>query len=196
MKPGWAGLSLACLMMGGCAAVSPAAGSLTASAPAQSSLPGRAERIAEALAQAADAERTDNDAALAQAAQRLERLGAVPQDEAAKAILARWHAKLPTDAEPLRGRALGPAFRAAVLDPGAVTELNQTFLGGRSAKIVVRATRGSAPLLVVHDQANREVCKAHDNPITCRWVPLYTQRHRIEISNTGEDVSEFYIVFD
>jgi hypothetical protein len=40
------------------------------------------------------------------------------------------------------------------------------------------------------------VCKADDDPATCRWVPLYTQRHRIRIVNKGPAVSEFYIVFD
>lgn len=193
-----AAAAAACLLVSGCAGRTPQQAALPAAAApdANANAPSRAERVAEALAMAAAAEQASNAPALAQAAQRLERLGAAPQNEADQAIMARWLAALPADAAPLRGRALGPAYRSAVLDPGAATQLNQTFFGGRAAQIVVRAVRGPAPRLVVHDQANREVCKAHDDPAKCRWVPLYTQRHRIEIANTGPNVSEFYIVFD
>lgn len=191
-------IAAGCLLAGGCACLAPAAPPAPASAPANANAnaPSRAERVAQALAMAAAAEQASDAAALAQAAQQLARFGAAPQNEADKAMMARWLAALPADAAPLRGRALGPAYRSAALDPGGVTELNQTFFGGRSAQIVVRTVRGPAPRLVVHDQANREVCKAHDDPATCRWVPLYTQRHRIQIANTGPKVSEFYIVFD
>jgi hypothetical protein len=194
-------MAATCLLAGGCASLAPAAPPAAAAAippapAAAASAPSRAERVAEALAMAAAAEQASDAAALAQATQQLERLGAAPQNAGDKAVLARWLAALPADAAPLRGRTLGPAYRSAALDPGGVTELNQTFFGGRSAQIVVRALRGPAPRLVVHDQANREVCKADDDPATCRWVPLYTQRHRIRIANDGPRVSEFYIVFD
>ena len=114
-----------------------------------------------------------------------------------EAAMQRWLASLPADAQPMRGRALGPAYRSAALDPGATTQLNQTFLGGRSAQIVLRVSRGPTPKLVVRDQSARQVCKpVADDPVKCRWVPLYTQRHSIEIVNTGPQMSEFYIVFD
>jgi hypothetical protein len=90
-----------------------------------------------------------------------------------------------------------PAYRSAALASGATTQLNQTFLGGRSAQIVLRVSRGPTPRLVVRDQSERQVCKALvDDPVKCRWVPIYTQRHSIEIVNTGPQMSEFYIVFD
>ena len=106
---------------------------------------------------------------------------------------------LPPEDEALvarRQKALGPAYRSAALDPGGRAQLNQTFLGGRSAQIVLRVSRGPTPKLVVRDQAERQVCKADDDPVKCRWVPIYTQRHSIEIVNTGPQMSEFYIVFD
>ncbi|TAD74907.1 MAG: hypothetical protein EAY70_11225 [Sphingomonadales bacterium] len=156
----------------------------------------RAERVAEALVLAEQADGARDGAGLGQAALRLERLGASPQTEADAATLARWRASLPGDLPPMRGRALGPAYRSARLAPGAVTELNQTFLGGRAAQIVVRVSQGPAPRLVVLDQSNRQVCAVNNDPATCRWVPLYTQRHRIEIVNTGQETSQIYIVFD
>lgn len=186
-------LALAAVLAAGCAA--PAA--LDPPASAQGLAPAdRAERVAEALLLAADAERRQDGAALAQAALRLERLGASPQTDEDGAAMQRWRASLPADAEPMRGRALGPAYRSATLASGKATQLNQTFFGGRSAQIVLKVSRGPTPQLVVRDQAERQVCKADDDPVKCRWVPLYTQRHSIEIVNTGQQMSEFYIVFD
>ena len=80
--------------------------------------------------------------------------------------------------------------------PGATTQLSQTFLGGRSARIVVKIAEGSALKLMVRDQSELEVCRAERNPVNCRWVPLYTQRHNIKIANTGGAMARFYIVFD
>lgn len=185
---------VAALALTGCAASG--AGEGPVPAPVQVTATDRAERVAEALLMADRAERAQDAAALAQAARRLERLGAAPQTEADEAAMGRWRASLPADAVPMRGRALGPAYQSAALRPGAVTQLNQTFLGGRSAQIVLRVSRGPVPQLVVRDQSDRQVCKADDDPVKCRWVPLYTQRHSIEIVNTGEQMSEFYIVFD
>ncbi|MCZ8137460.1 MAG: hypothetical protein O9266_14300 [Porphyrobacter sp.] len=181
-------------LLAGCAAP----GAVEPAAPVQTMAPtDRAERVAEALVMAERAERAQDPAALAQAAARLDRLGAKPETAADEAVMGRWLASLPADAQPMRGRALGPAYRSAALDPGATTQLNQTFLGGRSAQIVLRVSRGPTPKLVVRDQSARQVCKpVADDPVKCRWVPLYTQRHSIEIVNTGPQMSEFYIVFD
>lgn len=156
----------------------------------------KAESVAAALLAADKAERTGDGAALARAVQQLESLGASPQNETDAAARKRWLASLPPDAAPMRGRALGPAYRSGVLDAGAATQLHQTFLGGRSAQIVLRVSRGQAPQLVVRDQSGRQVCAVDDDPMKCRWVPLYTQRHRIEIVNTGSEQSEFFLVFD
>jgi len=200
-----AAASAALLLLAACAGGSDAAPPRAAAPamPAEAALtpplqpaPGRAERVAAALLDADRAEQAGDGAALAAAALRLERLGAAPQTAADGAALTRWIASLPADRAPMRGRALGPAYRSGRLNPGAVSMLNQTFLGGRSARIVVRVARGPAPRLVVRDQADRQVCAAADDPITCRWVPLYTQRHRIEIVNPGAEMSQFYIVFD
>lgn len=195
-----AALAATLVLLGGCAGPGSGVGAqvpVTVAAPAApEAAPGRAERVAEALLNAASAERAQDADALARAALQLERLGATPQTEADSAVMLRWRASLPADSQPMRGRALGPAYRSAVLNAGATTQLNQTFLGGRSAQIVLKVARGPAPQLVVRDQSDRQVCKADDDPVKCRWVPIYTQRHSIEIVNNGPGVSEFYIVFD
>ena len=190
-------LAAAAFMLMAASGCTPSAGGAPPRAVAGSDTPDPAARIADALVRADVAEAQQDRGALAQAAMVLDRLGARPETADDAARLEVWRAaSLPDDTPPIRGRALGPAFRAAVLDPGSAAELNQTFLGGRAAQIVVRVARGPVPRLVVHDQANREVCKLSDGAGSCRWVPLYTQRHRIQIANTGRGVSKFYIVFD
>lgn len=190
----------ALLLASGCAGLEQAVVSSApipaAAAAAPASTTGKAERVAEALMMAAIAERAHDTAALAQATLRLDQLGATPQTDGDAAAMKRWRTSLPAGSPPMRGRALGPAYRSATLSPGATTQLNQTFLGGRSAQIVLRVSRGPAPRLMVRDQSERQVCLASDDPIKCRWVPLYTQRHQIEIVNIGSEQSEFYIVFD
>lgn len=167
-------------------------------APPQVAAPGpaRAEQVAEALLRADRAEQRGDAAALAKAALLLDRLGPEAQTDADAEALSRWRASLPADLPPLRGRALGPGYRSAMLMPGAATQLHQTFLGGRRAQIVVRVAQGSPPKLLVRDQSEREVCRADRNPVNCRWMPLYTQRHSIEIVNAGPEMSRIYIVFD
>lgn len=189
----------AALALAGCAA----AGARPAPAPPEVSAaavlpdaPARAERVAEALVAAERAERAADATALAQAAQRLERMAPAPQTDADDAAMRRWLASLPPGTAPLRGRALGPAYRSVALEPGKATQLAQTFLGGRAARIVVKVMQGQAPHLMVRDQSAREVCRADRDPVTCRWMPLYTQRHQIEIVNDGREMSRFYIVFD
>jgi hypothetical protein len=157
----------------------------------------RAEQLAEALLLADRAEHAGDAKALGKAALLIDRLGPHAQTESDAETLRRWRAALPADAPPpTRGRALGPGYRSAVLMPGATTQLNQTFLGGRSARIVVKIAEGSALKLMVRDQSELEVCRAERTPVNCRWVPLYTQRHNIKIVNTGGAMARFYIVFD
>lgn len=180
------------LALAGCA--SP--GSAPAPVPAASAAPARAEQLAEALLLADSAEQRGDSAALGKAALLIDRLGPEAQTVSDAETLSRWRASLPDGTPPLRGRALGPGYRSAVLMPGAATQLSQTFLGGRSAQIVVRVAEGSALKLMVRDQSERKVCEAESDPVNCRWLPIYTQRHRIEIVNTGGTMARFYIVFD
>lgn len=182
--------AVAALALAGCASPGAApASAIGAAAPP-------AEQLADALLQADRAEQRGDAAALGTAALLLDRIGpeALTDDDAQ--TLSRWRASLPPGIPPLRGRALGPGYRSAVLMPGAATELSQTFLGGRRAQIVVRVAQGSALKLMVRDQSERTVCEAESDPVNCRWLPLYTQRHRIEIVNTGRKMARFYIVFD
>lgn len=186
----------AAAILAGCAGSEPAPSIANLQAMPEQGSP-RAEQLAEALLVADRAEQAGDAKALGKAVSVIDQLGPQTQTESDAETLRRWRAALPADAPPpLRGRALGPGYRSAVLMPGATTQLNQTFLGGRSARIVVKVVQGSALKLMVRDQSELEVCRAERTPVNCRWVPLYTQRHNIEIVNTGGAMARFYIVFD
>ena len=155
-----------------------------------------ADRVAAALLTAEAAERAADRGELELAMLALDRLGAAPQTEADLAQLDRWRGQLGDASPPMRGRALGPAYRSGSLRPGGKTSIEQTFLGGKRANIVVRVSAGAQLQLRVSDVASRQVCDKDSRVIQCRWMPLYTQRHRIELANLGDETSTYYIVFD
>ena len=183
-------------MLAGCAGAQPPPPSANPEAAPQHDV-ARAEQLAGALLLADRAEQDGDPTALGKAALLIEQLAPQAQTEADADTLRRWRTALPAGAQPLlRGRALGPAYRSAMLMPGAATQLKQTFLGGRSAQVVVKVVEGSALKVMVRDQSESEVCRAEHTPFNCRWVPLYTERHNIQIVNTGDAAARFYIVFD
>lgn len=182
-------------MLAGCTGTQPPLAANAEAAPQQDFT--RAEQLAGALLLADRAEQEGHATALGKAALLIGQLAPQAQTEGDAEALRRWRTALPAGAQPLlRGRALGPAYRSAVLMPGATTRLNQTFLGGRTARIVVKVVEGSALKVMVRDQSEFEVCRAERTSVNCRWVPLYTERHNIEIVNTGGAMVRFYIVFD
>ena len=185
--------AMAALALAGCAPGAPPRGATPDATPVPAD---RAEQLATALLLADRADRSGDAAALAEAALTIDRLAPSARTDADAETLRRWRTALPPGTAPVRGRALGPGYRSEVLMPGATTQLHQTFLGGRSAQIVVRVAEGPAPRMMVRDQSAREVCRAVRDPVNCRWVPLYTQRHSIEIVNAGDTTARFYIVFD
>ena len=155
-----------------------------------------ADRVAAALVAAEAADRAADRGELELAMLALDRLGAAPQTDADHARLDQWRGQLGTALPPMRGRALGPAYRSGSLRPGGKTSIEQTFLGGKRANIVVRVSAGAQLQLRVSDVASRQVCDKDSRVIQCRWMPLYTQRHRIELANLGDETSTYYIVFD
>ena len=70
-----------------------------------------AGRVAAALAQGDAAYAAKDMAALKLALGQLDALGAAPMDEAQDDLLAQWRVAVPELDPPMRGRALGPAYR-------------------------------------------------------------------------------------
>jgi hypothetical protein len=127
----------------------------------------------------------------------LDGLGARPAD-AATDPMKGWRALLTGPAAPpMRGRVLGPAYQRGMLEAGASVTLDQLFDGGRQARVAV-ATAGAAPIgIAVLDGAGRPVCSKNlARAGQCNWVPPFSARHQIVISNPGPARSAYYLVID
>ena len=156
----------------------------------------RSDRLAEALANADAAASEGDAAALAQALRTIERLDAKPLTDADESALDGWKATSAQNEAPMRGRTLGPAYRSGSVTAGKMAVITQTFYGGSPANVSLRVADGSALKIRITDKANRNVCERSAREASCRWMPLYTQVHRIELVNDREQNARYYIVFD
>lgn len=193
-----------------CAAMAPcvagcASGSVAsaAAAPPIAADANPVERVAAAMAQADEAANgtTVDTARLSQALAQLDAFGAKPaSDNAGEDPAPAWSARLAAaggSPPPLRGRALGPAYRNGVVKPGEAVVIEQIFLGGKSARVAVSAAGGQALALRVTDPAPRTMCQpAASARGTCTWLPLFTQRYAIALTNEGKVAVRYYLVVD
>lgn len=112
--------------------------------------------------------------------------------------VANWRARaVMPDTPPYRGRVLGPAYKAGMLNPGATVRLPQLFDGGRSARVAV-ATPGQAALdFTVLDGEARPVCPpAKARTRECMWTPLFSGRFEIVLTNPSSNAAGYYLVID
>lgn len=157
----------------------------------------RAEVLAAALAQAASAEQSGDQAAMARAVAIIDRIGARPLEGESSDPVTLWRANASLqDKPPMRGRPLGPGYRSGRIRGGGTESFAQLFLSGTGASIAVSAPNGGRVAMRVIDPQAKTVCKGEANRGgTCRWVPLFTQRYTIEVANLGnEDVRYFLVV--
>jgi hypothetical protein len=151
--------------------------------------------VVQLLAQADAAQ--NNPQRLGQYLAALDSLGAHPA-EGDDDPLAGWRAKaeMPQTA-PYRGRVLGPAYKAGMLDPGTTVRVAQLFDGGRAARVAV-ATPGQDGLdFTVLDAEAKPVCppaKARNRQ--CTWTPLYSGRFEIVLRNPTDAAAGYYLVID
>lgn len=151
--------------------------------------------VAQLLAQADSAQ--DNPRRLGQYLAALDSLGAHSAEGSADP-LAAWRAKAEMpQTPPYRGRVLGPAYKAGMLDPGSTVRVAQLFDGGRAARVAV-ATPGQAGLdFTVLDGEAKPVCppaKARNRQ--CTWTPLYSSRFEIVLRNPTDAAAGYYLVID
>lgn len=181
-------LMLACLAANGCATHSPDLA--IAYDPAQP-----AAAVAQLLAQADSAQ--NNPERLGMLLATIDGLGARPAPDAADPIPAwRSRAVMP-QTPPFRGRVLGPAYKAGMLDPGKSVRLPQLFDGGRAARVAV-ATPGKAGLdFTVLDGEAKPVCPpGNARNRQCTWTPLYSARFEIVVTNPSSNAAGYYLVID
>ncbi|MGV3510474.1 MAG: hypothetical protein ACO1OX_00585 [Novosphingobium sp.] len=113
-------------------------------------------------------------------------------------VVAEWRTKAAMPkTPPYRGRVLGPAYKAGMLNPGATVRLPQLFDGGRSARVAI-ATPGQAPLdFTVLDGEAKPVCPpAKARTRECMWTPLFSGRFEIVLTNPSSNAAGYYLVID
>lgn len=180
---------LVCLAVSACSTRSPEVA--VAFDPAQPATATVAQLLAEAEAAQDDPQR------LGVLLATLDGMGARPAPETADPV-AVWRTKADMpQTPPYRGRVLGPAYKAGMLDPGKSVRLPQLFDGGRAARVAV-ATPGNAGLdFTVLDGEAKAVCppgKARNRQ--CTWTPLYSARFEIVLSNPSSNAAGYYLVID
>ncbi|MDY7097272.1 MAG: hypothetical protein SXU28_03955 [Pseudomonadota bacterium] len=158
--------------------------------------PMRAELLLAALEDAEAATKAQDGARLDKALRTIAMLGAKPLTSHDEQRLASWRAASAGDEGDLRGRTLGPAFRSGSVAAGGSAIIEQTFYGGTPASVSLRVPEGSPLRLRVIDKSNRRVCEQSARKVMCRWLPLYTQSHRIELVNERATNARYYLVFD
>jgi hypothetical protein len=159
-------------------------------------------RVAAALALGERAEAGSGRAAqLAEASRLLAVAGARPAEAGGADLALHWAdvaAERGTKAVLVwRDRALGPAYRRGRVAPHASVSLDQLFLAGRKAEIALMPVgRQGRLVLDVTDDKGGLICrqKASDPPAKCAWLPVYTTRHAIRVSNEGAVPAEYYLV--
>lgn len=174
------------------------AGCTTASGdrPGNAAQPAEPAGLADFLVSAAAAEQARDSEALARTLRRIDALGAKPLDDEATAALAHWRSLAGSTTPPLRGRTLGPGFRAGTLPPGKQAAIEQTFLSGQRASIAVSADGAARLALAVTRPKGERVCEDVASRSACKWVPMFTERHRIVVRNPGKQPVRYFLVID
>lgn len=171
---------------------------MTASAaPAYDATPNIGERVAMALAEAQTARDAADSNALARALGIIDRSGAHPLDGWTGADpVPEWRSLVPATGSPLRGSPLGPGYRLGQISAGQSESFEQVFLSGRKASVSIATREGKPVSLRVTDGDKRVVCQSGQGSPACNWVPLFTQRYRIEVRNGGQQKANYYLVVD
>lgn len=162
------------------------------------SLPSRAAAVAEMLVEAdghAAMPTRTRSRALGRALTTLDRLGVRAAPGSGDDAIAEWRELAAPSVTPLfRGRLLGPAFRRGWLDAGQVIRVEQLFVSGQVATVSV-ASNPTAPLqLGISGPGEAVPCR--NGGRECNWMPLFTQRYTITLSNRGGQRARFYLVVD
>ncbi|MBF9151616.1 hypothetical protein [Novosphingobium jiangmenense] len=187
---------LACAAaLGGCAAKTQSANREVPVRVALTNAAGPTEAVATLLAEADSAQGEPQRLGVILAA--LDNFGARAMPGEADPVSA-WRAKAEMPrTPPYRGRVLGPAYKAGMLNPGATVRLPQLFDGGRSARVAV-ATPGQAALdFTVLDGEAKPVCPpAKARSRECMWTPLFSGRFEIVLTNPSSNAAGYYLVID
>ena len=191
----WIGAALAALA--GCSAAPPA--SLTDPAPDE--LAGWLSVAESASARLAN-HPADQAAAriLAFAVRELEAGGVAPA-EGQPDLITRWRQQAETagasrPGPPLRGRVLGPLYRRGVVAPHVEARSEQAFHGGQLARVTLAPAQPGISLHV-HGTADARLVTCRQRQVhECAWLPLFTERYRLVVRNSGNRSVTYFLTMD
>lgn len=194
-----AGTGMAALALALLAAACNSAGGQPLAAPplATRAAPDPVGDAAELLAAA---EAAPDAAARAPLIERLDALGVhLAENGGTEDPLADWRSQHKAgDGAPWRGRALGPAYRRAVVPAGQSLVIEQIFLAGQRAQIaahVAGSTAAGQVDLAISNPRAEPVCTRQLAPrASCDWLPIFTERFAIALHNTGRREASVYLV--
>lgn len=144
------------------------------------------------------AEHAADGAALLAAASLLEASGARPAEGEADLIV-RWRdmaSELGETLPPARGRIAGPAYRNGSVGAGEAAVLRDSFHSGRAARVSLQARGAGTLRLSIRRNDGEAVCEALATtaPVSCQWVPVWSEPFTIEITNlTGAQIPYYLI---
>lgn len=154
-----------------------------------------AEQVAAALGAGSAA---TSDSSKIAAARKLTALGARQAIPGEPDLAASWSATQPGgNAGPVfRGRMLGPAYRKGLVGAGAEVRIEQVFMAGQVAEVVVAQSNGAQLNLTIADPAGQEVCNRRVFGLQgkCSWRPPFAGRYRVQISNSSAREANFFLV--
>ena len=144
----------------------------------------------------------NNDAkALRAAAQTLAGIGARPDAEEQDDLSRRWgeQAKLidPSTTLPVyRGRALGPSYKKGMVSAVSKVSTDQIFLAGKKASVALVPVSSRPMSIKIFDDQGKNICSqsTSSKPASCQWLPLFTERYRINIHTSESQPVIYYLV--
>lgn len=158
-------------------------------------------RTAYAIFAGKQGEQNSDAQALRMAAQTLESLGAKPDAEQEDDLSKRWSEQAtlmePSTAVPVyRGRALGPSYKKGMVSAGSAVITDQIFLAGKKASVALVPLSSKPMSIKISDGAGKSICNrsAVSKPANCEWLPLFTERYRINIHTSASQPVTYYLV--
>ena len=143
------------------------------------------------------AEASPDDASRLPYVQRLDSLGVRAEQDQADDPLSAWRADIVQEGPVWRGRTLGPAYRRARLAPGESMAMEQVFYAGERAEIAAQASRDANVELAIRDREAKKVCARTLAPqARCLWLPRFTERFAITLTNRGAKPASIYLVLN
>lgn len=197
-------LWMAVSLLSGCAGASAGIASQTgfvADRDSPSEGDGPVMRTAHAILAGKQGEENSDAAALRAAAQILQAIGARPDGNQDEDLSKRWGERAqaldPSTRPPVyRGRALGPSYRKGKVSAKSGVSTDQIFLAGKKASVALVPVSSKPLSIKIIDPQGKDICRQNvsSKPANCEWLPLFTERYRINIHTSATQPVAYYLI--